>query len=74
MYIIPPICYRNKGGGSLSWFFVGLAGGLAVWESGRLYRSGDGVEFQMRSGVHQLVEKRQADEPTQGLAKGDECR
>ena len=44
-----------------------------MWQSGRLYRSGGEVEFQM-SGVHQVVEKRWADEPTQGLDKGDECK
>lgn len=28
----------------------------------------------MRSGVHQVVEKRWGDEPTQRLDKGDECK
>lgn len=28
----------------------------------------------MRSGVHQVVEKRWGDEPTQRLEKGDECK
>ena len=44
-----------------------------MWQSGRLYRSGGEVEFQM-SGVHKVVEKRWADEPTQGLDRGDECK